>query len=340
MTFKSRFTLLFTIILPAVAMAAGERCERVHLPSPLQITDTIITRHIGLDRYDQESITAEARGALPKLKEGCGMSASCWGLTLAAPDDTLKVSLRFGNSDFGDFTDRRISVITVTRGNEELYSESVSGFHTGADRFNTLSVTLSDNTLSVSGGGEHSRKICDLNLDRCFRPCESSVWNVGTMRLSVFSTEVCHPPYKAFASGITREDLDRRFATTTDPVEGYWRYFDRTNDPMFARLGGRYTLAVIRSKNQTETEGSYPVTTYDIVYIDGAQTKADDWSPMMLKGALRSTIFEGHYDMEWIDSTFETITDDISATITERSLLTLNFPLLKTTIRFSKVPTR
>ncbi len=59
---------------------------------------------------------------------------------------------------------------------------------------------------------------------------------------------------------------------------------------------------------------------------------------MMLKGRLKPTIFVGHYDLEWIDSTFAPIDRDIHATITDGAILTLSFPLLKTTLRFSRMP--
>lgn len=336
-----RLSLLLSIILSgAIGISARERCERTHLDSPIEITDTIISRAVDVDSANVESLTVEVRGAMPKLREGRGMSKSCWGLSLTAPGDTLKVSLRFGNSDFGDLLDQRISVITITRGNEVLCDNKVSGFHTGADKFNTLSVTLSGDQLIVWGGGGQNRSICDLTLKQKFHPKETSVWNIGKMLLSVFSTEVCRPPQKAFASGITRDELDRYFAASNDPVEGYWKYFDRSNDPMFARMGGRYTLAVVRSQEPQQPDDTYPLATYDIIYIDGAQTMADDWHPMMLKGALSSTIFDGQYDLKWIDATFDTMTDDINATVTDGALLTLNFPLLKTVLRFSKIPVK
>ena len=340
MTAPRRLLLLSTAILLVTGMSARERCERTHLDSPIQINDTVISRPIDIDGAECESLTVEARGALPKLREGRGMSRQCWGIALTAPEDTLKVSLKFGNTDFGDMLDQRVSILTVTRGDEILYNNKVSGFTTAADKFNTLSVTLSEGTLTVSGGGSRSGSLCDITLDRSFTPSETSVWNVGNMLLAVYSTEVCRLPHMAFSTGMTREELDRHFAASTDPVEGYWKYFDRSTDPMFARMGGRYTLAIIRNGEQADSERSLPLATYDIIYIDGAQTMAHDWQPMMLKGSLRATIFDGQYDLTWIDSTFDTMTDDMNATVTDRALLTLSFPLLKSTLRFSKIPVK
>ena len=59
---------------------------------------------------------------------------------------------------------------------------------------------------------------------------------------------------------------------------------------------------------------------------------------MMLKGRLKPTIFLDHYDLEWVDSTFERMNRDIHAQLTDGAILSLSFPLLKTTVRFSKMP--
>ena len=59
---------------------------------------------------------------------------------------------------------------------------------------------------------------------------------------------------------------------------------------------------------------------------------------MMVKGRLKPTVFIDHYDLEWTDATFETIDRDIHASVTDNAILTLSFPLLNTTFRFSKMP--
>ena len=59
---------------------------------------------------------------------------------------------------------------------------------------------------------------------------------------------------------------------------------------------------------------------------------------MMLKGTLRRAAFIGHYDLKWIDATFRPIESDLHAILEEGSLLTLSFPLYKTTLRFAKLP--
>lgn len=319
-------------------LCAKENCRRTHLDMPVTICDTTLSRQVSAaaDR-PVSSLTIETRGALAKVKERIGMSKTRWGIAMTAPGDTLNVTLHFGNTDFGDMLDRRIALITVTRNNIQLYSHEAKGFRMSSGDLNTLTLTLSDSTLCISGGGERDHQLAEVDIKSRFEPTDAHVWSEGKLLLTVFSTETCSPFSHALGTTYTHEQLRKRFQSTHDPIESYWTYFDRSNDPMYAKLGGRYTLAVI--KREDAATSSYQSHAYDIVYISGAKTLGENWQPMMLKGTLRTTIFQGHYDLEWIDSTFDRISDDIHATLdSDNSLLTLSFPLLKTTIRFSKMP--
>ncbi len=316
---------------------ADDNCRRTHLDAPVTICDTMLSRHVATGDTPASSFTVEARGALARAKERVGMSKTLWGITLTSPSDTLDVSLHFGNTDFGDMLDRRIARITVTRNGAELYAAEAEGFRMSGGDLNTLTLSLSDSTLNISGGGERSRQLADVHIHNSLSPCDARIWSRGQLLVTVFSTETCLPPSHTLATAHTPATLKERFQSRHDPIEGYWTYFDRSNDPMYARLGGQYTLAVIKRDEPTATDGL--TDAYDIVYVAGAKTLGQQWQPMMLKGTLRSTIFQGHYDLEWIDSTFDRITDDIHATLdSDDALLTLSFPLLKTTIRFSKMP--
>jgi len=327
-------------------LCAKENCHRTHLDAPVTICDTTLSRQIATADKPVESVTIEARGALAKTKERRGMSKTRWGITLTDSDDTLNVTLHFGNTDFGDILDRRIAIITVTRNGKELYSREAEGFRMSSGDLNTLTLILSDSLLCISGGGGHSRQIAEVNINGRFKPTDAHIWSEGQLLLTVFSTETCSPASYALATSYTHETLRKRFQSSHDPIEGYWTYFDRSNDPMYARLGGQYTLAIIKTKPQSKSatpdtsSTAFISDSYDIIYISGAKTLGESWHPMMLKGSLHATIFQGHYNLEWIDSTFERITDDIHATLdSDDALLTLSFPMLRTTIRFSKIPT-
>lgn len=319
-------------------VCASDESRRVHLDAPLTLNDTTLSRHLLGPETTPASVTVEARASLNKLKERRGMSQAHWGVSLTSPADTINVTLQFGNTDFGDILDRRIAIITVTHNGTKIYSNEAEDFRMSSGDLNTLSVSLSDSTLHIGGGGTRNRQLANIDIGQnTFQPTDAHVWSQGHMYLTLFSTEVRPHPSFSLATGYTHERLAERFKSTRDPIEGYWTYFDRANDPAYARPGGQYTLAVVRNDTAADDTNA----TYDILYISGAVTLGDSWHPMMLKGALKTTIFQGQYDLEWIDSTFNRISSDIHASLdSNNALLTLSFPLLKTTLRFSRVPLR
>ncbi len=125
----------------------------------------------------------------------------------------------------------------------------------------------------------------------------------------------------------TVAELDSYLKTSKDINECYWQYLDRDIDTQRASLGGLYRLATVRSGDG-----------YDLIYVDGARVFADRWKALDVKGHLSNTIFINSYDLMWLDSSRHSRSTDISATITDSSILTLFFPLLKSQIRFSRVP--
>lgn len=113
-----------------------------------------------------------------------------------------------------------------------------------------------------------------------------------------------------------------------EDIEGIWKYLDRDNDPRYGRIGGEYTLAIVKTSDG-----------YQMVYLSGANINSDAWHEGMKKGELRSTVFSCHYDMVWYDSMLNEHSAECSATMVGDNILQLDFPLLKTTVRLSKCAT-
>ena len=124
----------------------------------------------------------------------------------------------------------------------------------------------------------------------------------------------------------TREALDRHFEASKNPFEGYWTYLDRDMEDKWLKLGGRYTIALV------ETEKGY-----DVIYVDGAQVKKQQWHLGMKKGEMTSTIFTDNFTGKWNDATLESIDEDVYATFESGVILTFKFPVYKSQVRFSKV---
>ena len=113
----------------------------------------------------------------------------------------------------------------------------------------------------------------------------------------------------------------------TDFVEGLWVYLDRNIDEQYLKIGGKYTLALIKNY----------IGGYDIIYYDNAKVNSSEWSCGMLKGRLTKTQFKDNYNLIWYDSTMDIFSDDTYATLSDYMILTLNFPIYKGQIRFQKV---
>ena len=196
------------------------------------------------------------------------------------------------------------------------------------DGMNTLCVDVDERTVRVSIGKDELQQILEVDA---IRP-EGAVavgYLVGPgSRVAIERAVLTIENEKQVAptSMWTIEALDEYFSATSDPIEGYWKYLDRDMTDEWLRLGGRYTIAVVRADDG-----------YDLIYISGAQVKKSLWHEGMLKGHMTKTIFSGNYDATWIDATMEPIDNDVQATVENGVILTVNFPVYKSQVRFAKV---
>lgn len=264
------------------------------------------------------------------------ISTTSWGIVFDWRDSLnyRRVELSCGNSNlYDDLTDQRqmhVSVYHCVDG-KEVVSDSWN-LNRGVDLddgLNTLSVSVQDNMVHVSVGKNELQKVGSIPLD-ISDPCTAlagiylSPGAEIAIERTVLKTDSNTPRH--IATTWSRESLDQHFALSDDPIEGYWQYQDRDMEDRWLRLGGRYTVAVVAANKG-----------YDIIYVSGALVNAQHWSEGLLKGHISKTIFDGHYDLEWIDATFQPIVQDAYAAFENGVLMTLNFPVYKSSLRLSKV---
>ena len=297
------------------------------LPAPLAAADTLT---LALPGAQGGSCLVQARVGLTKVSPMVGESRQWWRVILTdSAGRELSVTPRLLLDDF-DSTDRRMAVEIEADGT--TLSRTVSGaFSSDPKSFNLISVVCetSSGRVSVSGGCEENHEITTVELGGAFSPVAVHVTANTRAEATMIAGRVSPLPQKALASGWNNETLEQRLASPTASVEGKWTYLDRTNEPDYARPGGRYTLAVVRNSNDTSR--------FDIVYLGGAEINPDGWEPYMLKGTLTPTPgLENSYTLTWYDATFNVQADENFATLSESPrLLTLDFPLLKATFRFT-----
>ncbi|MGN0231045.1 MAG: hypothetical protein ACI4A8_02410 [Muribaculaceae bacterium] len=139
----------------------------------------------------------------------------------------------------------------------------------------------------------------------------------------VFEYEPLH--IKSLTTNWTIDSLNRHFEKAADPIEGYWDYFDRNISGKGVIIGGKYSLAIVK------TEAGY-----DIIYISGATSSAENWTTGMKKGYITPTRFVGNFNLIWYDSNTEAMTDDNYVQFVDGSILEAHFPVEKSMIRFVK----
>lgn len=263
------------------------------------------------------------------------VSSPQWGLVFNYDDDGYyyAVVLSCDNSAlYDDITDQRSMQICLVHCEEEgmieLAKTSLSKGVSLEDDYNNLCVDVDERQVRVSIGKEELQQVLEANITR----------PTGNVRVGYLTGPGSRVAVERAVLTIENENqvttttlwnpdaLDEYLAASRDPIEGYWKYLDRDMEEKWLRIGGRYTLAVVRADDG-----------YDILYIDGAQVKKSMWLPCMKKGHITGTVFSGNYDLTWIDATMEPIGEDAYATIENGVILTLNFPEYKSQVRFAKI---
>ncbi len=280
-------------------------------------------------------MAVEARVAMPKKKDG-QKSAPYWGMAwncLPAGGYDY-VALCFGRDGDDDVTGR--NCVTVTRGRVSQNCDSVffskkifNGFDF-ARGYNSLACEWKDGVIYVSGGNVHVDPLFSIP---CEKPPHLETFklisnNSLSVECVVIENKKSHRS-AALAGSWNADLLENRFAMSADDLEGYWEYFDLQAEYDNARPGGRYRFAIVRSSERT----------YDILYMGGASVNSGSWSRLMLKGRLLFTPFQNNYTLEWLDAMFQPVDVEVgaNATVVNKSLLSLQFPMYKFTLRLAKV---
>lgn len=272
----------------------------------------------------------------PMTGEKTTISNTQWGLVFN--NDTegyyCAVVLECDNSTpFDDITDQRsMTVKIIERNNSEtrvLAECSIGKGISLEDELNTICVDVDERGVKVAIGKNELQEVLEAHVTRPAGTVAVGYLVGPGARVAIERAVLTidnEEQVMAATTYWTREALDEYFAVSSDPIEGYWQYLDRDMQDEWLRLGGRYTLAIVRADKG-----------YDIIYMGGAQVKKTMWQAGMLKGHLTKTVFSGNYDATWIDATMEPIDEDVQASIENGIILTLSFPVYKSQVRFSKV---
>ncbi|MCM1022125.1 MAG: hypothetical protein NC343_07500 [Muribaculum sp.] len=314
-------TALIVALLPQLAMALDT--EYVY------IAGKDVDR--GFEISPEHIVAVEARAALLKEK----MPSLQWGIAWNCDSaDFDYVLLKFTENDDDELQSGR--TVTAVRGcivagrDSIIHAETFTKGFDYARGFNSLACEWRDGALFLAGGRNHTELLFTLQNER--PPSKGYCRIISSENIDlecvVIENSTAANAEELTDSRWTKQRIDTQFAMTADPLEGYWEYFDLKAEYDKARPGGRYRLAIIRSDENS----------YDMLYIDGARTNANRWKPLMRKGRLLFTPFQDNYTLEWYDAMMQPVDNEVgaNATVENRALLSLNFPLFGFTLRLAK----
>lgn len=261
---------------------------------------------------------------------------------IIAPSSYWMATARCSNSNlYNECVDNRtmtIELVKVTNGKKAVIEKAILDKGMDLyDGFNYLGVQIESDVIKVIGGEKQLSEILshqmtkeELELTKGFSEVRVGCIAAPGALISIERTVLSYnnKPTKSpnLETEWTKEALDRHFAESKNPYEGYWTYLDRDMEDTWLKMGGRYTIALVETS-----------TGYDVIYIDGAQVKKSQWHLGMKKGEMVKTIFTDNFTGSWYDATQEVINEDVFATFESGVILCFKFPVYKSQLRFSKI---
>ena len=199
---------------------------------------------------------------------------------------------------------------------------------------NNINPYNGDNLWKISvAQGEMIVETGDHNLNRVFeRHLRGDVTGFGFYagsggKILISDIDIDYKTEGDNINPVSLDGLRQYLDQSKDPLEGYWAIYDRELEENLIKLGGDYIMACIQ-------DGS----NYKFIYLEGAATNRDEWTPGDVKITLYPTSFPGIFNVEWIDAMKDRISNEIKAQQGEGQSLLIQFPYHSSKIRLRKLP--
>lgn len=241
--------------------------------------------------------------------------------------ESLSLTIRQDQSNFGEFDHSIFLYLDVKQGDNPVKTIKLDkNIGINSDP-NFLRVEIYNQGTYISTGKESLTDRISLPFTGFYSRGLASFREGGTIIRRMASFE---PDGQFSLSKCLNEDDARRIIledNTNAPIVGLWELMDYNVEATQAQIGGNYKIAVL----PTDNDG------FEIVYLGGAKKVDHRWKEGMIKGMFQPTIFVGNYDMTWIDAEGCAISEGCYARLESDDILTLEFPLQKSQMRFVKM---
>lgn len=315
-----RIIMMVLLALPVLTRANEPR--RIYFDRLTTLCDTVIPLPACPSATE---IGLEVRYTTGRSKPSAGLASNYASLIWSDADTTAswRATLRPGLSSTDEAVSTEFVNLSVWRGDSLVLSRdfdniSAAGGLSFCADITTRSATFAAGSALLSGL---------TAIEGQFAPSgRVAIGSAGCIDIVLAVEEIKEDMAASLLTPYSPEQL-AAMTENSEPPQGIWQFLDRDTDSRRALAGGRYTLAVVRQPGGDA---------YDIIYISGAEVNSSAWIPGMKKGELRPTIFSNHYDLIWYDSQMRPIERDANASTEQGAILTLSFPALKSTLRFSR----
>lgn len=333
---RASLLLISGFLLWAASVSAAE---------PVRVFHTAITRlcdtTMMLSSPDgtNGSMALEIRASVKKPSTKAGAGSNGFAVIWSYGDTTMEAWLIPSADDFDPLASKHSVDFILMRNiayspksilNQRLISKGMAA----GSGFNTLGVEVDACGATTVYAGE-KEPIDVFTIPAPGAACSSmGISARGEIEIDLLVTENAHDRASELQTAHTSESIAGYFKSSRLlPPEGLWRFLDRDTDDRAIRLGGDYTIAIV---NESPEITGYPQA-FSIIYMGGARVGADSWLPGMKKGRLTTTSFQNHYNLKWIAADMTEIDAECSAQLSDdHSILTLNFPLYGSTVRFAR----
>ena len=194
---------------------------------------------------------------------------------------------------------------------------------------NTICLCRQNSTVCAKIGARTKKEIISADIDGFFiSSIGFTTYPAANIKIDRIALTITNPPSKNLTTNWSDESISKHISESIDPLEGYWASLDRSLDEDLLRMGGNYSLAMIKNDNG-----------YYLIYVGGATINPESWKTGMIKATLTPTKFNGTYNVIWYDSAMRPLHKDITAHIESNHLMLIAFPYQSSHIRLTRTPT-
>lgn len=322
----NRLIVIFILYISSIATASAQYWSR-----PVFSTENDSTvEFVFNNKISLESLSLEARVAIKSIKSKNGEFGISWKTSNGMDIIVMLNDLTYNSNLFNGIDEIELKVTAYDGQNERELAKSVLTKNIGTcGNANSLQIkfTKDKNTIIYVGNALLDKRI-ELDKQYSDMPIEAALITKGKCRVINMNSHAESDKLISLSTNWTLEKIKSKIKDNSK-LNGLWKYLDRQTDSRYTQLGGNYKLATIE-----EEDGSI-----SIIYIEGAQTNRSNWQQGMKKGILHRTPLIDNYDLQWFDSQMNLIDKECYATFEQDgNILILNFPLLKSVLRFVKKP--